>query len=63
MKVIGKMIFNMDKGMKNVFVYFITKGLIILVIKESIFKERNKVKVYIYGQMEVFLMECGLIIK
>ena len=51
----GKMTYNMEKENNH--------GLMEVVIKVSIFKEKNKDRVNITGRMEVGIVETGKIIK
>ena len=55
MKVIGKMIFNMDMERKF--------GQIIQNMKVLIMMERSMARVFIYGQMVASMMVIGLIIE
>lgn len=55
MKGIGRMIYNMGKEKKS--------GQMEADTKVNIEKEKSMVKVFMFGQMEVLMMENGLIIK
>lgn len=54
MREIGRMINNMDLDMNH--------GLMVPIIKETISKAKNKVKVNTAGSMDKHMMENGLII-
>ena len=59
MKVIGRMIFNMDLVSKNVLIFKYLEGLMVQVMRGSIRMEKNMEKVNIHGVMKIFMMGIG----